>query len=91
MIPSFRIAQCDRRLGARAFRVYAFCVTELDVREFRPLKQDFIHRRLGIQQPHVGADLRQLADLGYLEVGARDGLTHTYRLVYHVAREAGVA
>lgn len=76
-------AAADRRLPPRSLGVYVFLFTQLDTVAYRPIKQSWLARRVGLCRQNVNVALARLEEFGYLEQPRRNGRQdgfNTYRL-----------
>jgi CRP-like cAMP-binding protein len=67
------------RISTVSLRTFLTVAPDLNVNDFRPLKQVYIARQLGLTQPHVSLILGALVRDGFLEVGQPIGPANTYR------------
>lgn len=88
-IPSLDQALDDAGLAALDLRVLLKVARELDLQEWRPLKEVVLRRSLRLGRTRLYQALRTLVDAGYLERrGGGPGQVSEYRLPYTVrARE----
>lgn len=86
-IPAFSQAVNDGRIRRRALRVYVALQSELDVMEYRFVKQDFIGKMAGLSQPEVSEALRELVAAGYLQAIEEARFRAKYRLFYSCAAD----
>lgn len=71
------------QLKSPALRVFLFLGSELNPRDFVPVKQERISRGLGITQQQVSRALATLVSAELLQTGPREGLVKTYRINPH--------
>jgi hypothetical protein len=68
------------KIGSPPLRVLLFVWPELDVEDFRPIKQQWVAKHLQMQQPAVSAVLQTLVAERFLEQGPKAGRSNTYRI-----------
>ncbi|MBA2627582.1 MAG: hypothetical protein H0U85_06185 [Gemmatimonadales bacterium] len=81
-IPAFYQAANDPAIRRRALRVYLALQGELDVMEYRFVKQDYIATATGLRQPEVSLALKELCEAGYLQAVTEKKFRAKYRLFY---------
>ena len=82
MIEVYRDVAADRRLDARAVRVFVFVAVDLDPEIYRPLKLLAVARAVGMKRQRASDALRRLVESGYLDRRGRSfpGGPYLYRL-----------
>lgn len=68
------------KIASPPLRLLLFVWPELDIEEFRPIKQDWVGKHLRMQQPAVSLILQTLVAERFLEQGPVDGRSKTYRI-----------
>ena len=81
-IPALYQAANDPRIRRRALRVYLALQHELDVMEYRFVKQDYLASVTGLRQSEVSVALHELCDGGYLQALEEKKHRAKYRLFY---------
>lgn len=61
------MAATDRAISQGDLRVYLFLYTQLDVLQYRPIKQTWLARRLQMHATHISRSIGRLLRRGYLE------------------------
>jgi DNA-binding transcriptional ArsR family regulator len=68
------------RLRSPALRVFFYVAADLEIGQWRPIKQVRVARALGVGQQAVSRALAALVAAGYLKAGPAQGVSKTYRL-----------
>ena len=86
VIPAFMSAMQDPTLRGHPREVYIWLHENLDIREFREVKQSVIETDLGLRDSTVYRALTRLVERGYLDPGPIQGRIRSYRLFYSVRK-----